>query len=153
MAYLTQTDLENRLGAQRVLTLYDDDNSGTVNATALAAILATASDLTDGTIARSYTGTFPMASPQPVLCKEAATLYAMVLSFERKPEFAMRLDESYLDKLRKAADTLCERIATGLAKLVDAPPPTASTPILGGIVTTFTPQVLVVNGVPNTGDY
>lgn len=153
MAYLTQTDLENRLGAQRVLTLYDDDNSGSVNTTALAAVLATASDLTDGTIARSYTGTFPMASLPPALAKEAATLYAMALSFERKPEFAMRLDESYLDKIRKAADTLCERIATGLTKLVDAPPPTASTPILGGIVTTFTPQVMVVNGVPNTGDY
>ena len=104
MAYLTQTDLENHFGAQRVLTLYDDDNSGTVNATALAAILATASDLTDGTIARSYTGTFPMASPQPVLCKEAATLYAMVLSLS-KPEFAMRLDESLSGQVAQGPQT------------------------------------------------
>ena len=153
MAYLTQTDLENRLGAPRVLALYDDDNSGTVNATALAAVLATASDLVDGTIARSYTGTFPMASPQPALVKEAATLYAMALSFERKPEFSLRLDESYLDKIRKGADTLCERIATGLAKMVDAPPPTASAVLTGGVVSTFTPQMTVINGASNTGDF
>lgn len=153
MAHLTQADLENRLGAPRVLAVYDDTNSGVVNAVALAAVLQTASDLVDGTIARSYTGTFPMASPPPTLAKEAATLYAMALTLERRPELGLRLEDNYLDKLRKAADTLCERIATGLSKLVDAPPPTATIALTGGVVTTTSPMLTVVDGVSNTGDF
>lgn len=153
MAYLTQTDLENRLGVPRVLALYDDDNTGTINQAAMDAVVQTASDLVDGTIARSYTGTFPMASPPPALAKEAAVLYAMALSFERKPEFALRLEDSYLTRLRTQADKLCERIATGLAKLVDAPPPVASSVVTGGVVQTSTTMFTVVDGSSSFGDF
>jgi phage gp36-like protein len=154
MAYLTQADLEARMGVPKVLALYDDTNSGSVNTTALGVILQTASDLVDGTIARSYTGTFPMASPQPVLVKEAAMLYAQALSIERKPELISRDDDSFPMKLRKQADTLCERIASGLSRLVDAPPPTAGVNLTGGLVFIDGPRLISTNpdGTSNMGD-
>lgn len=153
MAYLDQTDLENAMTAPRVLALYDDDDSGTVNADALASVLQRASDLVDGHIARSYTGTFPMPSPQPVLCKEAALLYAQALTIERGGEYGARYGEKHTLDMRKEAEKMCEKIATGLLKLVDAPPPAATSVLTGGLVTTYTPQLNVVDGVSNTGDF
>lgn len=153
MAYLTQTDLENRLSRAKVLAIYDDDNDGVVNQAALDAVLQTASDLVDGTIARSYTGTFPMASPPPVLAKEAAVLYAMALSIERAPEFLAQYGDKYLFAMRDQADKLCERIATAMTKMVDAPPPVASSVISGGIVQSSTTMFTVVNGSSSTGDF
>lgn len=153
MAYLTQTDLESAMTPARVLAAFDDDNTGVVDPTALAAVLLRASNLVDGAIARSYKGTFPMASPPPALVKEAATLYAMALSIERIPEYGARYGEKHTLLMREAAEKLCERIATGMAKMVDAPPPTASTVVSGGVVTTYSPQITVSNGATSTGDY
>ena len=153
MAYLTQTDLENRLSRAKVLAIYDDENDGTVNQAALDAVLQTASDLVDATIARSYTGTFPMATPPPVLAKEAAILYAQALSIERAPEFLAQYGDKHLFAMRGEADKLCERIATGLAKMIDAPPPVASSVITGGVVQTSATMFTVVDGSSSTGDF
>ena len=153
MAYLAQVDLEHRMTAQRVLALYDDENTGTVNAAALAAVLQEASNLVDGHIARSYTGTFPMPSPPPVLCKSAATLYAIAMSVERDHAYVAKYGEKHTLDMRKEAEKMCEKIAAGLLKLVDAPPPTAGTTLTGGLVISSGPQLTAVDGVSNTGDY
>lgn len=153
MAYLTEADLVAAMSRSRVLACYDDDNLGEINAAALAAVLTRASHLVDGIIARSYSGTFPLAAPPPVLAKEAALLFAQAMSIERCPEYGARFGEANTIKMREHATKLCEHIAIGLVKLVDAPPPTATVALTGGLVVTTSPMLTVVDGVNNTGDF
>ena len=153
MAYLTQTNLENRLGVARVLALYDADNTGTINAAAMVEVWQTASDLVDATVARSFTGTLPVSGTAPVMMREAATLYAIALSFERKPGAARRLDETCPTRTRDRADKICEELATNLKKMVDAPPPTPGLNVSGGYTLSSAQQLTVIDGLPNTGDF
>ena len=155
MAYITQTDLELRLSAPKVLAIYDDDGTG-INTAAVQAVCTAASQLVDGTIARSYKGTMPMPSAPPVLCKEAALLYGMALSIERHPESAARYGDEYLTRMRREADRLCERIASGLVVLTDAQPALTPGPNLtGGLVFADGPRLIGTNpdGTSNTGDF
>jgi len=153
MAYLTQTDLENRLSRAKVLAIYDDENDGTVNQAALDAVLQTASDLVDATIARSFNGTLPVTGATPVMMKEAAVLYAMALSIERAPEFLAQYGDKYLFAMRDKAEKICEELATNLKKMVDAPPPTPGLNVSGGYTLSSVQQLTVIDGLPNTGDF
>ena len=152
MAYLVEADLVAAMTRARVLACYDDSNDGIIDASALAAVLQRASDMVDGTVARSYTGTFPL-SPVPTLAKEAALLYAQAMSIERCPEYGARFGEANTLKMREHAAKLCEDIAVRIKVMVDAPPPTPTVALTGGIVTSGGPMFTVVDGVSNTGDY
>ena len=154
MAYLVEADLVAAMTRARVLACYDDSNDGIIDASALAAVLQRASDMVDGTVARSYSGPFPLATPNAQV-KEAALLYAQAMSIERCPEYGARFGEANTLKMREYADKLCERIASGLVKLVDAPPPTAGVSLRGGIVFTDGPRLISTNsdGTSNTGDF
>ncbi len=154
MAYCTQTDLENRLGAARVLAIFDDDNTGNVNTTALNAILQTASDMADAIVARSYSGTYPIADP-PAMLKEASLMFALAMAIERRPEYAAQYGDSYLFGMRKQAEELCKKVSVGLVQIIDKPQPTKNKVLRNPVhLSTKTKFIgLKEDGTPDSGDF
>lgn len=155
MAYLTQTDLTNRLGGQTVTALYDDTGTSTVNATALADVLAGASARVDSYLARNYEVTLPITQvPIPAMVKEAALEWAIYLSFRRKPEYIRTYWNQALPDLQKSAEELSDRLAEAAQYIPDL----AAQPTPGNVggVTYDTGARLICDasdGTTNAGDF
>lgn len=153
MAYVSQADLSNRLGAQTVIALYDDDGSATINSAAMSSICAAASARVDSYIARNYKGPLPLTGTIPALATEAALEWAVYMSFRRKPEYVKAYyGDAGLLALMKNAEEFSER----LAKAEMLMPDFATAPSnIGGTVQPdpirfFTPNA---DGTSRTGDF
>jgi phage gp36-like protein len=151
MAYIAQVDLENRLSQSTILQLYDDGN-GNVNTAAIAAVLQTASDMCDAEISGSYggpwpAGTDPTTGKYAAMLREAATLYAIALSFERHPEYVRKFgDDNRARGMYERAAMLCTAIANGDKNIVEATPKGGAI-VRGGVVTNdANPMVCGVGG-------
>jgi phage gp36-like protein len=117
-AYVTQTDLQYRIGTQAVAALFSDGD-GNVDTDSLGAVLQAASDWVDSVLSVEYTGPFPLTqSPLPAMVKEAALLFAIAFSYDRKPEYARQLGDGGRPNYRKIADDLCNEIKKNIKRLV-----------------------------------
>lgn len=118
MAYNTQADLENAIGAARVLALYDDSNSGTVNATALSSVLARGTTHVDSYLSKQWDGPFPMPSPVPPIAAEGALLICIALSYLRSEEYVQQYGDGKKVELYKQAEKLCDELVKNQRRLV-----------------------------------
>lgn len=89
--YLTQTDLENRVGAARVLQLFDDNNDGSLSAGELSILnekLESAEGEVDSRLMRAWSidGITALAGEDSAV-KLHASWIALAFASERKPEF------------------------------------------------------------------
>lgn len=108
-AYFGQANLENFLGTATVLALFDDNNTGVVNTTALNDIAAQASARLDGKLARVYSGPFPIAqTPLPENIVHAALLYGKYFAYQRRPEYVKQYGDRPLKEANEFAQELCE---------------------------------------------
>lgn len=95
MAYITQADLENVLGAQVVRALYDEDNSGDADAGPIAALIRAASAKVNSFVRRLYA--LPLPEPAPDIIWSLTLDVACAMAKERHPE-VVRVDGAALMK-------------------------------------------------------
>ena len=156
MPYIAQSDLENALSPQTVAALYDDQNVGSAYAPAITAVLTRASTMVDSYLARVFQGPFPVPQlPVPQAIVDATLEFAIVMSFERHPDYVRTFGEEQRSGSRwKRAIDLMERICDGLQEIPDWNlQPKAGN--IGGVIYSAGPRTIVDNtdGTSNTGDF
>lgn len=126
-AYLTLSDVEQTIGAQMALRLFDDDGDGVADVDAVDRILTSAERFVAGFVSREYT----MAS---ILADAAATdhirslavVVAIEYAYRRRPEFITRDGTPYHTVYSDVVKTL-ERIGAGKYRIdVDGVPEVAA---------------------------
>ena len=102
-AYFTQADLENRVSAETVRQVFDDDNSGTADTGPLAELIADASSYVDGYLRGIYLLPLPTV---PNEVKRLALDVACAYLSERHPEYVRYDGGKMMDRARKDLDEL-----------------------------------------------
>lgn len=136
--YLTQDDLTNAWGAEAMRQFFDDANTNTINAAAVALIISRASARTSAWLPNTYDGTLPLESPFPEMIFENALEYAAYLTMPRNPDYFRALGWD-ADKLLARADALGKLIQAGVLRLVDAANPVPDN--VGGDVESNDPNI------------
>lgn len=154
--YITQEDLEAQLSPTTVMRLFDDENTGTANASAINRVLSRACSWVDSFLARVYRGPFPVPQrPVPQVIIDCALEFAIAFSFERHPEYVATYGESYrADSRFERACAMAERLCNGLQEIPDwVLQPKAGN--IGGIVMDNAQRVILdsPDGTRNNGDF
>lgn len=152
MAYFTQTDLENAVGADIVLRLLDDDNDGTADATVLAALQADADAEVNGYLTRLYTVSAVQASP-PATVRRIAVDVAIQLAYLRRPSFLNERGETPWEARYKRAVEKLRELAAGKFRLDidDAPERPANVKSAGAYTGTHDNETAIGQGVFKDG--
>lgn len=140
--YISQADLEDAITVQTVARLFDDGATGVASTSAVNRVIASAEALINSRLMRSYPRlTLPVVQqPQSDLLKEAALMFAIPLSYRRRPEYVRTTGESSRGpSMMKDAFDFLEGLCTGQQFLFDVPaePEPATT---GEIINTTTPR-------------
>lgn len=154
MAYITQAELEGAVGAERLITLLDDDNDGVVDSSSLDAVIARASALTDAWVAPVYTGPFPITqTPVPAMIRELTIQYSEAMLFERKPEVGRTTTDESRGRWTRA-DAMGERLQAAVLRITDYAAQ-AKPSNVGGIVTDGGQRIITTSadGTSNRGDF
>lgn len=133
-AYLTQSDLESKIGAAVVLRLLDDDDDGVADEAAVDAVLVAAERFVAGHVSLVY--------PLVAILADAATLehvrslaipIAVHYAFQRRTEFTTRDGTVYQGAYNEAVKVL-DKVRTGKFRLdANGSPVTPSN--VGGLLT------------------
>jgi phage gp36-like protein len=151
MAYITQADLENALGVNVVLAIFDDNADGVVGAAPIAACVAYASAQVDAFLAGTYAITLPIASP-PDVVKFAAVDFACAYAMRRRPDIVRAMSEKSWSDFHEAAVSNMKLYASALERL---PVATGAPANVGGATVSMSSAVISANsdGTPNMGDF
>lgn len=121
--YVKQEDLEAALSPATVLQLFNDNNTGVVDAARLRATLVRGRDEVDGYLATVFEGPFPV--PQavtvvPGIIRNATLDFVIAFSFERHPEYVQTYGENYRAASRfERAREMMRRIVAGEIRIPD----------------------------------
>jgi len=152
MAYWTQTDLENRLSAEVVRQVFDDDNNGTADTGPLAQLQQDCDSFVEGYLRGIYDLPTVRANP-PNQVKRLSLDYAVAQCAKRRPGYIKR-DWKQLEEVARAELT---DIRNGKVRLdvVNAPEPAANQGAVAwdGSVNTSSALVPVFNGPGTMGDF
>lgn len=135
MAYITRTDLENAMGAGVVLQVFDDQNTGQVNAAAIDLLIVEADARVNSYLRQLYV--IPL-DPVPDLVKSITLDVAVAIAQGRHPEY-IRADGVAL--MKRAEDDLA-KLRSGTIKLDSMTLPTPRNAIItvgSGIAATPAP--------------
>lgn len=152
MAYVTQADLESRIGTATARICWDDGGTGFPLAVALSGGITQACAKVDAKLARLRVSPLPVIQvPVPAMIKEAALLFLVAYTYQRRPEYArrygggpMEVAEKFLEDLADAKDYLVD--------LLSQKKPT----VVGGVVNDPDAARLCVTdlvGNVNSGDF
>ena len=136
-AYLTPQNLTDAWGAETMRQLFDDTNTGVLNANAITLVITRASARTTAWFGDTYDGVLPFPSPVPEMAQECAFTYALYFAFPRNPDY-MRGCGYTLPALLKQADALGEQLQDAVLRMVDAPAPVPDN--VGGAVESNDPN-------------
>lgn len=115
--YISQTDLENALSVSTVLAIFDD-GTGTVNSTAVAAVIDRAEAEVDSYLIVIYD--LPLPNQADRLLKHCALQFAICFAMEKHPEYVRTFGEQQrTGPLYERAHALMTRIAKALQRLPD----------------------------------
>lgn len=117
--YVSQTDLERRFGAERLVELTQDDTSlDTVDTDVLAEVIADAEAMVDGYVGARYS--LPLSSPPAILTRLAAILTWYQLH-ERRHGAPENVAKDYANAMRSLRD-----ISSGVLTLGTQPEPSVN---------------------------
>jgi hypothetical protein len=155
--YILQSDLEDALSKTTVMRLFDDNNDGEADIDPVNRVIASAEALVNSRIARAYPSlTLPVTqTPQSALLKEAALMFAIPLSYRRRPELVRTTGESGRGpSMMKQAFDYLEGLCTGKQFLFDVPAERKPSTV-GGIVYESGPRTMLddSDGTNNSGDF
>jgi hypothetical protein len=148
--YIFQADLENALSVPTVLAIFDD-GSGTVNASAINAVIDRAEAEVDSYLPSNYPAGTP--APSDRLLKHAALEFAVCFSMEKHPEYVRNFGEEPRTNPRYTrARQLMQRIVDGVQRLPDTPTKPRN---VGGVVYSAGPRTIIdnIDGSSNLGDF
>jgi len=126
VTYIVQSDLEDRIGAESVRQILDDDVDGTPDATPLARVIADAESYVEGFLRVAYDlaaiRALGVAAPNEVkrLCLDVAVAYL----WDRHPEYVRADGDKLLDRARQ--DLVDLRRGLTRLDIVGAPEPPAN---------------------------
>ena len=150
---IVQADLENRLSIASVLGLYDDGN-GTVNATALAAVIVNAEQETLSWLVdeQGNVPSMPSDLQTDPFFKGCALDFAIAYSIERRPEYAKQAGLGTKESYFARASKRMERVLDGRQRATQMAERPAN---VGGMVNDNSNRIIVDNadGTQNSGDY
>ena len=115
--YITKTDLENALSPATVFELFGDANNGTLNETAIEAVIEDAEAEVESFLIGFVK--LPLSATYDALIKRACKDFAMSFSFERHPEYVKCFgEEKRAERWKRAVDRMV-RIRTAAQRLPD----------------------------------
>lgn len=130
MAYITADDLENALGPQRFLALFDDTGTAVPNANAVALVIQRAHARVVGTIRPLYQGQLPpdvdqdplTQDPVPWLLRDAELELAMIFAYDRQPGLVRGQGELTVKDRQERYDAFMEAIRSAAVQVTDNAP-------------------------------
>lgn len=136
MAYNDQSDLEDRMGADTIMAIYETGGNGEVNTKALNSVLNAAFAEVNSFFVRNYPKLLPVAADTdgtfPQTLKNAEFAFFYVFSRDRKSEYWNNSRDNERRDRIKEAYAMLERYAEGKQQLYDTPEPKPDT--VGGVV-------------------
>jgi hypothetical protein len=122
-AYITQQQLSDAWGADVMLLLFDDGNTGNLYVPAINLVITRASARVTAWMPDTYDGTLPFSGTIPEMIMECAFEYARYFAYPRNPDYmrALGLTEP---GLLKSAEALGQKVQEAVLRLYDAPAPT-----------------------------
>ena len=158
MAYGTQQDLDDAIGHDVVLLLFDDDGDGTADPSPLAAIFRRAGSWVDSFMSVSYGNTWPTTVDATTggyaeILREAWLYKAIEFAYLRKPGFIRNLGEDGLPAYERMAKELLTNLVGGKQRVVEATPAKGDN-VSGGLVYDHGPRMTIdaTDGTTNGGD-
>ncbi len=116
--YIAQVDLESALSPQTIAAIYDDGNTGTLNAAAIALTIERAEALASSFLVGFYT--LPLVVPTDGMMRSACLDFAISLSFDRAPEYVRQFGEGpRSDGYYSRGVATMQRIQAAVQKLPD----------------------------------
>lgn len=153
--WLTQTDLENATTPTTVIQCFDDAATSTVNAPAVADVIARAESETlswlDEFGPPPFNSTILAQLGGDQFLKTAAQARAVILMYDRAPE-TVRQTVNDLEKRRKDWNELMTRIKDARQRPPNVPTPPAN---VGGVIVDNGARIYAdsADGTKNSGDY
>lgn len=150
-AYISKADLDNALGVNIIIGIFDDDNDGNVDQEPLNACLNFASAQVDGFLAGTYDIALPIASP-PTIVKVAAIDFACAYATRRRPDVVRAMGEEPWTKFQDMAERSMKQFASALKRLPSA---SGAPSNVGSLTTDNSSRICIDNtdGTSNMGDF
>lgn len=160
--YITLDSIVKAISPSTVIALCDDDNIGDINAPEIADVVEEVIQRAEGQVnsylMRAYPKlTFPIVqSPNSVMLKQAALMFAIPYMYMRHPEYVRQ----YGDDVRGGVQALdnamafMERLCTGQQFLFDVPAEPKPS-VVGGVFYAGGPRTIIDGpcGQINSGDF
>lgn len=154
---IVQADLENATSVATVAACFDDANTGTLNAGALAAVIDRGEQEVKSWLLSNYGPTLPPDGQLATdsFLKYAAIEYIVAHMFDRHPEYVRSNSKTSYESRFARADQRMQRIASARQR----PPviaPTIKAPAnVGGTTTDDSHRIITSNndGSSNSGDF
>lgn len=164
MPYITAADLQDAMGVQTMLAMFDDDDSATVNTNAVTTVLMRAHARVTGMLVGIYgAGNLPVdvlpdGTQNPLVpweFKDVEIEQAMIFAYDRRPGL-VRAQGDLTAKDREARiQALYEAIRSSAIQATDNAPATEQQNIGGIVVDMCQPVAIGWNRFsgPNRGDF
>lgn len=120
--YLTQQNLTDAWGQQVMLQLFDDTNTGVLNASAIALVISRSQAQTSSWMPDTYNGVLPFPGPIPEMIQELSFAYARFYAFPRNLDLMRAIGETR-DKMLAEAEGLGKQLQAAIKRMIDAPAP------------------------------
>lgn len=138
--YIDAGDLETALTPTTYVEIFaDDPTTSTINSAAVAQVIDRAEGLTDSYLLGFYS--YPLDPATDRLIRHATLLFAVAISFMRRPEYVRTYGEVGKVSQYQEAHQMMMRIQAAKQRLPDvaqvSPPKN-----LGGVVSTYSPPLI-----------
>lgn len=120
MAYLTQSDMVDRLGEPEMIALTDMSGSGAINSAIVTRALEEASSLVDSYLSRRYA--VPVDPAPPALLSAVADIAHFTLNRLHAPDAVIARHKAALAWLQKLADGSAELVGVAGVEATEAAP-------------------------------
>ena len=138
MAYITQTDIENRIGATILIQLTDDDGDGVADASVVNKAISDAEAEVNGYVGTRYS--VPL-DPVPAIVSRWTTSIAVYLVYQHRRGASETVQYEY-EQTVKALD----KVSRGLITL-GANEPETTTPEVGGVTVDAPEPVITLDAM------
>jgi hypothetical protein len=129
--YFTQTDLENALGKNIVLAVYDDDHDGVVDTAAMTSCRAYGTSECNSFVRGLHPDVIPMAEVDvPDEMRFAALDFGIAYTMRRRPDLVRAMGEESWTAFRDSAISTMKRYVQAVQRM----PPAMGTPTNVGAV-------------------
>ena len=112
--YITQTDIENRIGEERLIELTDDDGLNTVNTTVLDQLISEAEGEVDGYLCKQYS--VPLPSP-PAIIKAICLDIVVYRLYGRREGTPEDVEKRYQNAIRYLEKVSKNQVSLGIDTL------------------------------------